>query len=233
MSGGGAKPLLSCEGLHAGYSGVAVVKGVSLEVSSGLVGIVGRNGVGKSTLLKALAGLLPPLSGGSSFAGQAGGAVERARRGMGYMPQEMIVFGGLTVRENLLLAGDGDPLSDAAPFLGAFPRLAQRMDVAAGRLSGGEKKMLSFVRAMVEPGKSLLMLDEPTEGVQHDNAERMVGFINDAKASQGKAFLVAEQNLWFLQSCADSIVVMDQGEIKLRRGRGEFDMDELEAALAL
>ena len=207
---------LACENLSAGYGGAIVLRDVSLSAASGRVlAVAGRNGAGKTTLMKALFGLLP-LQGGMVRLNGADAAgmrpFQRARAGMGYSPQERCVFDALSVRRNLILTRSDESLEEFSESLAAFPRLRERLNVSAGRLSGGEKKLLAFVRALSEPERTVILLDEPTEGVQRENIEKMAD-IARRRASAGTAFIIAEQNLNFLAECADSAVFLDRGEI--------------------
>ena len=207
---------LACENLSAGYGGAVVLRGVSLSVARGrALAVTGRNGAGKTTLMKTLFGVLAPRSGTLRLNGADASGLrpfERARAGMGYSPQERCVFDSLSVRRNLILTRGGESLAEFAESLADFPRLRERLDVSAGRLSGGEKKLLAFVRALSEPGRTVILLDEPTEGVQSENIEKMAALAR-RRAAAGTAFIVAEQNLNFLAAFADATVFMDRGEI--------------------
>ena len=220
-------PALDCENLSAGYGGAAVLRGVSLSVARGRVlAVTGRNGAGKTTLMKALFGLLAPQGGTVRLDGADASGMrpfERARAGMGYSPQERCVFDALSVRRNLTLTRGGESLAEFSESLADFPRLRERLDILAGRLSGGEKKLLAFVRALSEPGRKVILLDEPTEGVQRENIEKMAALAR-RRAAAGTAFVIAEQNLNFLDECADSAVFMDRGEIV--RAREKFSAPE-------
>ena len=191
--------------------------------------MLGRNGVGKTTLMRLLTGHLPLRSGTVRLEGQPLDGLapdERHRLGLVYCPQDRPVFDSLSVRDNLALMGPMDA-DRHAPLLAAFPILEARMVQSAGTLSGGERKILSFVRGVAEAGR-LLLLDEPSEGVQQENVERMAGFLHEAKAA-GRALLVVEQNLSFARAIADRVIVMDRGEVVLAGAAADIDEDTLAA----
>lgn len=202
------------EEVVCGYGDTVVVRGVSGRIGSGRVlGVVGRNGVGKSTLLKALAGFLPLTAGTVRWQGQdlAQVAVHaRLAAGISYTPQENVVFGELSVAENLWLHLPDRRESRYTQALAAFPRLNERLRQRAGLLSGGERKLLSFTRTLGLEAP-LSMLDEPTEGVQPENIDRMAALVASNKAV-GRSFVIVEQNLSFIEQVADDIVVLDHGE---------------------
>jgi ABC-type branched-subunit amino acid transport system ATPase component len=224
-----AAPRLAFHDLVGGYGGVDVVRGVSGAVASGeVLCVIGRNGVGKSTLLKLLTGHLPTRAGAVLLDGGAIDGVEAsARRGLGitYCPQERPVFDDLAVRDNLTLMRRDRRLHAFAPLFARFPVLERRLEQHAGTLSGGEKKMLSFARGHAE-AQPLRLLDEPSEGVQWENIQQIAELIDEAKAA-GVAFVVVEQNLAFAERIADRYLVIDQGRVVLAGPRGEIDRAQL------
>ena len=227
-----SEPLLSFTGVTGGYGATTVVREVDGAVAAGeACCVLGRNGVGKTTLMRLLTGHLPLGSGTVRFAGQAIDGLapdERHRLGMVYCPQERPVFDNLSVRENLGLMAAIDAHRHG-PLLAAFPILEARMTQSAGTLSGGERKILSFVRGVTDGGRSLL-LDEPSEGVQQENVERMAAFLHEAKAA-GRALLLVEQNLAFALEIADRVIVMDHGEVVLAGAASEMTEETLAAHL--
>ena len=202
-------------GLGGGYGDTQVLRGVSGEVAAGeVLGVIGRNGVGKTTLMRLLTGALRPMSGqvlwrGADLAGWPGH--RRQRAGMAYMPQERVIFDPLSVRDNLTLHRRDRSLAPMAPLLEAFPRVRDRLDLPAGRLSGGEKKLVAFTRVMTDAA-SVLLLDEPSEGVQQENIDLMAGLI-DERRQAGAAFIIVEQNLSLLLRVAQRVMVLDHGEM--------------------
>ena len=187
-----AAPILSVEGLNAGYGRSQVLFECSLEVpSKGAVAVLGRNGAGKTTLLKTLAGEIDPSAGTITFAGSdcAGEPTEhRVRRGLGYVPQDHTVFRSLTVRENLALGTMADPDADGFDMaLDFFPKLGGRLNQQAGTLSGGERKMLAISRAILGKPR-LLMLDEPTASLDAKAREALVARLQELK-DQGTAMI--------------------------------------------
>lgn len=209
-----AVPALQLQSLCGGYGEITVVEDVSIELAAGSAAcIAGRNGVGKTTLAKLATGALKPSSGKVLLSGEELTSLPahmHRRAGMGYAPQEGVVFDGLTVLENLTLNRGDRSLDLYASLFEKFPRIRERRDQRAGTLSGGEKKILSFCRALAEE-TTLVVMDEPTEGVQPENIALMGEAILEAKA-QGRAFLIIEQNLTLVEAIADEALLMDHGQ---------------------
>jgi branched-chain amino acid transport system ATP-binding protein len=214
------------ERVTAGYGGTVVLRDVSLHVGEGeIVALLGRNGVGKSTLLKTAMGYLRPRSGSIAFAGApaVGTPTHRlARRGIAYVPQERALFADLSVAENLRLGLPRDRVfaERAAEVGDIFPVLGRRMPQKAGTLSGGEQKMLLLARALIAR-PAVALVDEITEGLQPSVVERLVGVLGDARRARGTAMLLVEQNLRFALEVADRYVVMDNGELVAHGGCGD------------
>ena len=224
---------LEFEGLVGGYGEVVVVSGVSGAVAAGeVLCVIGRNGVGKSTLLKMLFGQLLCREGSVRLEGRAIDGVEAAARralGISYCPQERPVFDDLSVRDNLTLMRADRGLTAFIPLFARFPILERRLKQHAGTLSGGEKKILSFARGLAE-AQPLLLLDEPSEGVQWENIVHMAASIETAKRA-GTALVVVEQNLAFAELIADRYLVIEQGRVALEGRRDEIDRARLLAHL--
>jgi len=222
-------PRLAFDKVSGGYGGTMVVRGASGAVAPGeVLCVLGRNGVGKSTLLKLLFGFLPCREGSIRFENRPVGTLApemRRQVGITYCPQERPVFDDLSVHDNLTLTRADRGLEPFRTYFARFPILERRLRQHAGTLSGGEKKMLSFVRGLAE-GQPLILLDEPSEGVQWENVLEMEGAIKEKKA-RGVAFIVVEQNLAFAERVADAYLVMDQGRTVLEGARDTVDRARL------
>lgn len=221
-------PLLKIAGLRAGYGGEAVLQGVDLTIApSEIVAVVGRNGVGKSTLMRTLIGLLRPGAGTIHFNGRdatADGADARARNGIGYIPQGREVFPELTIRENLMVgevAGKGRGAPDYETIYRFFPILKERTSQRAGTLSGGQQQQLAIARAMIGNPR-LMLLDEPSEGIQPSIIKDIARNVRTLNAETGVAVLLVEQNLDLIVSLADRGHVMEKGRIVAELGPDEI-----------
>jgi branched-chain amino acid transport system ATP-binding protein len=212
-----------------------VLRGISGAVQRGQVlGVLGRNGVGKTTLMRALAGFILLKEGEVSANGADMGYVppqSRLAAGMAYAPQEDTVFSDLSVGENLRLHLKTRDMSRYRPYFDAFPRLQERAAQRAGSLSGGERKLLSFTRTLGLQAP-LNLLDEPTEGVQPENITRMSRLLL-ARRDAGAAFVIVEQNLSFLLQVADVVLVLDHGECVASGSMSAFTREKLESHLVV
>jgi urea ABC transporter ATP-binding protein UrtE len=210
--------MLSVRGVHASYGAVPVLTGVDLDVSEAeVLTLFGRNGVGKTTLMRVLIGLLKPTEGQIIFAGRqiAGRPPNRiARLGVAYVPQGRGIFPTLTVRENLLIGtrarSDGGSIPEA--IYDFFPILKERLGQLGGTLSGGEQQMLALGRALCSAPK-LLLLDEPSEGIQPNIVHQIGGLIRQIVSQTGISVLLVEQNLDLGLTVADRCIVMEKGSI--------------------
>ena len=206
--------------LRAGYGHVPVLHGVSLQVHEGeAIGIVGHNGMGKTTLLKTLIGLLPASGGRITLDGvdvTHTPAHLRSRMGIAYVPQGRGILPALSAHDNLRLAwraGNGESETQAVQrVVDAFPRLARLLDRRGGALSGGEQQILALARALV-PGPWLLLLDEPSEGIQPSIVQEIGVTLAALRASEGLAMLIVEQNLDLVLDVAERVLVMERGRI--------------------
>jgi branched-chain amino acid transport system ATP-binding protein len=211
--------MLSVADVHVAYGKTPALMGLSLTVGAGeIVSIIGRNGVGKTTLLKTIIGLLRVTSGAISLDGEdltRLPAHERARRGLGYVPQGRMIFGDLTVEENLLVGADLNRAKGRAfleEVLAEFPRLRARHRQRGDTLSGGEQQMLALGRALVG-GPKVLLLDEPSEGIQPSMIQEIERKIASISQARGLAVILVEQNIEFAATLAQRIYIMEKGRI--------------------
>lgn len=209
---------LEVRGLTAGYGPVTVLRGVDFRAEPGeITCLMGRNGVGKSTFLKALMGLVQVTGGSVDLDGsplQGLPAHQVPRRGLAYVPQGRRLFGPLTVAENLAIGGlvRGNDRATLEGVLALFPRLRERLDQTAGTLSGGEQQMLAIARALCLTPR-VLLLDEPTEGLQPS----MIAAIQEAILSQkagGVAVVLVEQRVEAVLRMADRVAFMVAGRVE-------------------
>ena len=226
--------MLRLQDVQAFYGKSHVLHGVTLEVDGGqVVGLLGRNGVGKSTTLKAIMGLVAVQSGSITFAGQD---LRRQkphripRLGIGYVPEDRRIFPGLTVLDNLRTGFDRPGASGARTeelleqAYASFPRLKERRQQVAGTLSGGEQQMLAIARAMMlDP--QIILLDEPTEGLM----PRLVGHIREIIEVLRKtnvSILLVEQNVPMTLAVSDRVYLMERGAIRHEAPAGELSVDD-------
>lgn len=230
--------MLNIEQLSVSYGETLILRDVDLEVKAGeVVCLMGRNGVGKTTLLKSIMGLLPSRSGRVVFEGKdltrARPAV-RARAGIGYVPQGREIFPQLTVLENLqigMLTNPAKPRTVPEQVFQYFPQLQTMLDRKGGVLSGGQQQQLAIARALVA-GPKLLILDEPTEGIQ-PSIISLIGDVLAALKTEGKvAVLLVEQYLEFALKLADRYYVMEKGAIVLNGNSASLDQEAIKPYLA-
>ena len=228
-----AEMLLKVEGVHTYYGKSHILHGVSLEVGRGeVVGLLGRNGVGKSTTLKAIAGLVHPVKGEVLF---DNGRVTRlpshtiARRGIAYVPEDRRIFPLLTVIENLRTGLDrhGVSRSRKAALLDKayayFPRLAERRNQSGGTLSGGEQQMLAIARAMMLEPK-IILLDEPTEGLMPSMVSQIAEIVGTL-SREGVAVLLVEQNVPLTLQACRRIYFIEKGVVRDHAMAADLDVD--------
>jgi len=229
------KPLIATTRLRAGYATGDVLQDVSVEVGIGeIVGVLGRNGVGKSTLMRALMGLLPARGGSIVYRGEditRRPANRRATLGIGYVPQGREVFAHMSVLDNLRMGQFINRTREFTPdnVYGYFPFLRERSRQRAGTLSGGQQEMLAIARALVA-GPDLLLLDEPSDGVQPSIVHDIGSFIVRLVEERPLGVLIVEQNIELMQRAAQRAYVMDKGRVVAAIGREELLNTELLAS---
>jgi ABC-type branched-subunit amino acid transport system ATPase component len=213
-----AAPALDVAKLASGYGETLVIHDVSLTVGRGeIVALLGKNGMGKTTLARTILGFLPPRQGTIVVGGRdATGSTPdiMVRHGIAHAPQEKAIFQDLSVRDNLRLASADDRIfrDNVNRVFNIFPFFERRLAQKAGTLSGGEQKMLIVARAiMVRP--RLLIIDEISEGLQPSVVERIAGVLRDERDSNATSILLIEQNIAFALSIADRWAVLKRGEI--------------------
>jgi urea transport system ATP-binding protein len=228
-------PLIAATGLRAGYATGDVLHEVNIEVSTGeIVGVLGRNGVGKSTLMRALIGLLSVRSGSILYRGgdiTRQPANRRAALGIGYVPQGREVFAHMSVLDNLRMGQFVNRAREFQPdeVYGYFPFLRDRSRQRAGTLSGGQQEMLAIARALVA-GPELLLLDEPSDGVQPSIVHDIGNFIVRLVEERPLGVLLVEQNIELMQRAAHRAYVMDKGRVVATLGKKELLNTELLAS---
>ena len=221
--------MLTVDGINQYYGGSHILRDVSLQAQSGHITVLlGRNGVGKTTLLKALMGLIPIRTGTISFDGkpiQNATPYQRARAGIGYVPQGREIFARLSVEENLRMGLAGKPAGTPIPpeLYELFPALKQMLNRRGGDLSGGQQQQLAIARALAAKPR-LLILDEPTEGIQPSiikDIGRVIRMLaDDGLDGQKVAILLVEQYYDFAEQLADDYLVMERG-LFIARGLGK------------
>ncbi|MFO1039875.1 MAG: ABC transporter ATP-binding protein [Geminicoccaceae bacterium] len=210
--------MIAAEDLVAGYGRITVLHGATFSVAEGeLVGILGHNGMGKSTLIRTLVGLIRATKGTVRLAGADVTRLPthaRARAGLGYVPQGRWIFPALSVAENLRLAAvaSGLPPSTVDEVLADFPELPRLLTRPGGALSGGEQQILALARALCGRPK-VLLLDEPTEGIQPSIVQAITERLRALRTSRGLTVLLVEQNLDFIRSLADRVLLIQRGRI--------------------
>ena len=218
---------LQVEGIHTYYGESHILHGVSLTVASGeAVVLLGRNGAGKTTMIRSIVGFTPPRDGRVLLDGDAihrWPAYRIARRGLALVPQGRRIFAPLSVRENLLLGARADGWTLDRVF-DLFPRLRDRGDQAGGTLSGGEQQMLAIGRALLTNGR-MLLLDEPSEGLA-PLIVREIGRVLRSLKSEHLSILLVEQNYHLALQVADRVYVMSKGQIVYEGTPASLEADE-------
>ena len=211
--------MFEIRGLRAGYGRIPILHGIDLSVADGeTVGILGHNGMGKSTLMKAAMGLVRPTGGTVEFQGEditQSAPFQRARMGLGYVPQGREIFPGITVLENLRMGAcirGGEEAQVVDRVLEELPRLKPLLDRLGGELSGGEQQILAVARCLCgEP--RLVLLDEPTEGIQPSIIDLIVDTLRRLGERRGLGFILVEQNLDFIAALCARVFIIQRGRI--------------------
>jgi branched-chain amino acid transport system ATP-binding protein len=228
-----AVPLVTVDAVHTFYGKSHILHGVSLEIGPGeVVGLLGRNGVGKSTTLKTIMGLIQPSQGKVLLQGRAITGLpphKLARRGIGYVPEDRRIFRLLTVMENLRTGLDRHGVTEEKrqalldKVFTFFPVLAERRAQAGGTLSGGEQQMLAIARAMMlEP--RIILLDEPTEGLMPRMVSQIRNII-ELLHSEGVAILLVEQNVPLTLAASQRVYIMEKGSVRHHCAAAEIDLN--------
>lgn len=210
-------PILTLSGVKTDIAQYHILHGVDLEVPRGQVTmLLGRNGAGKTTTLRSIIGLWKPREGSIRFDGDEIAGLtppQIARRGVGFVPEDMGIFADLTVEENLILAAISGPIKrDRLDWIfAAFPALSTFWKMPAGNLSGGQKQMLAIARAVIEK-RGLYLIDEPSKGLAPAIIATMARALKDLKAD-GASILMVEQNFSLARALGDRAAVMDDGRI--------------------
>ena len=210
--------MLTVARLRSGYGRIPILAGVTLSVGENeIVGILGHNGMGKTTLLRTLMGYLPATDGTVHFDGNditRLSPTARARLGIGYVPQGREIFSTLTVAENLRMGTLRHPngAQTIEAVLTEFPRLTRLLDRAGGALSGGEQQLLALARCLCAQPR-MILLDEPTEGIQPSIIEEIIESLLTVRRRRPVTIVLVEQNLNFIASLSDRILILQKGEV--------------------
>ncbi len=233
------EPVLEVAGLRSSYGATPILTGVDLDVGKGeIVALIGRNGVGKTTTLRCLIGLLRASGGLIRYNGQdvtRMSADDRARLGIGYIPQGRDVFPRMTVDENLMvgeLIGGGRQSARMDLVFECFPILKERRKQMAGTMSGGQQQQLAIGRVLIG-APALILLDEPSEGVQPSIVQMICRVLRSIRDSFGTTILFVEQNLDTILTLAERGYVMEKGHVVAQLKRGDVSQENIRRHLLL
>ena len=230
--------MFSVSGLESGYGQSRVIHGVDLTVAKGeIVAVMGRNGMGKTTLFKTMMGILPAKHGKIEIDGKDISSMQtfqRVRSGVAYVPQGRMIFPTLTVEENIRTGLPGRAMSDPIPaeIFALFPVLHEMRKRRGGNLSGGQQQQLAIARALVTNPK-VLMLDEPTEGIQPSIIKDIARSLLEIRKLKDLAIVVSEQVLSFTMQIADRLIVIDKGRFVHEDARGQVDEQTISRYLSV
>jgi len=224
---------LEVQGVSAGYGDIGVLQDISLTVNEGQVlGVLGRNGMGKSTLIRTLAGLIIPDRGTIRLGDEDITRLPphaRARKGLTTVVQGRGIFPRLTVRENLemgRIAGGMRPRDRRDEVLGYFPRLAERLNQLAGTMSGGEQQMLAIGRGLMTDPR-IMLLDEPSDGIMPVLVKQIGATLKAINENEGMTIIIVEQNVPMVFSMASDCIILEKGRVVVRGSREEVEGSEL------
>jgi branched-chain amino acid transport system ATP-binding protein/urea transport system ATP-binding protein len=208
--------MLELRSVRGGYGRINILDGISFEVQAGeLLGILGHNGMGKTTLLRAIIGEVPITNGDLLWQGASISRLpmhQRARLGLGYVPQGRAIFGTLTVLENLRFAARNGSRDEVESVLSDFPVLRPLLHRQGGLLSGGEQQILALARCLCTR-PSVMLLDEPTEGIQPSVIDQLIDLLARLRRRESLTIVLVEQNLDFLRELSDRILVLEKGRV--------------------
>ncbi|MGE3313198.1 MAG: urea ABC transporter ATP-binding subunit UrtE [Limisphaerales bacterium] len=229
--------MLKIQGLHAGYGQSRVLHDLSFELGpQEILAVMGRNGMGKSTLLKAIIGMIPLQSGSIAVGDREVSALpsyDRVRAGIAFVPQGRMIFSGLSVTENIQ-AGARESLERSVwdEIYSLFPVLYQMRSRKGGNLSGGQQQQLAIARALASK-PSVLVLDEPTEGIQPSIIKDIASALREIRKLRRLAILVSEQLVSFMMDCCDRALVLDRGRFIHESPRESLNADKVKELLSI